>query len=93
MTTDVKYKESYKPCLYIISCIGSDIKQPNDMARLSTEIYQRLLFASAKPRNPGICTTLREGRLYDLIVPQPRKTSRVPLSLPLSRSCLYHRAN
>lgn len=69
--------------LYIISCIESDIKQSRDTAWSSAEIYQRLLFASAKPRIPGYARPY-EGRLYDLIVLQPRKTSRVPLSLPLS---------
>lgn len=78
-----KNEELCGPFLYIISRIGSDIKQSRDTAWPSAEIHHRLLFASAKPRNPGYARP-HKGRLHDLIVLQPRKTSRVSLSLPLS---------
>lgn len=70
-------------CLYIISRVGSDIKQPGGTGRSSAEIYHRLLFASAKPRILGYARPYK-GRLHDLIVLQPRKTSRVSLFLPLT---------
>lgn len=70
-------------CLYIISRVESDIKQPRGTGRPSAEIYHRLLFASAKPRIPRYARP-HEGRLHDLIVLQPRKTSCVSLFLPLT---------